>query len=83
MITKKEFTLLKEYESYLSSALKLRCMHSLSYTAQDLLYNIYEAHTGKKLHRNYSCSRCQLNIATLVAKLYFAYKNNQENADGK
>lgn len=78
MITKKDFNTLKKYESYIMQAYNFNCMHSLSHSAQDELYDIYESATGIKKHRNYSCSRCQINIARECAKLYLEYKNSQE-----
>lgn len=74
----KNFNKLKPYEALLQLVITTSTMRSQSPTTLDMLYDIYENETGIAKHRNYTCSRCQLDITRLVANLYFEHKKQVE-----
>lgn len=73
---------LQKYDELFSRFRRNQTMRSQSIAVLDLFYDIYEDETGNRLHRNYSCGRCQLDITRKLADLYTAHKNNTEKENG-
>lgn len=70
---------LQKYEELFDRILRNSTMRSQSIGVLDLFYDILADETGEVLHRNYSCSTCQLKITRKIADLYRAHKNNTES----